>query len=212
MAKTACYVDGFNLYHAIDKLEIPHLKWLNLMALARTFLRPGDALDSVMYFTAEMVWDRSKLMRHREFMRALRTVGVEPIVSKFLTLSKHCRAYDRYCDFREEKQTDVGFAARVIGDVLTKNIERLILVTADSDQVPTVATVRGLSPNTEVLIACPPGRMEIAKELRYVAHDDREISRGRMERCLFPRNVTDAKGSIVARCPAKYSHPEAATA
>ena len=210
MTKTACYVDGFNLYHAVRGIGVPHLKWLNLMVLAKSFLRPADTLDSVIYFTAEMVWEPQKLQRHREYMKALRAVGVEPIISKFLTASKRCHAYDRYCDFREEKQTDVGFSARVIIDVLTKDVERVILVTADSDQVPTVAAIRGLSPATSVLIACPPGRMSIAKELRFVAHDAREISRGRIEKCLFPRNVRNAKGVVVARCPSKYSHPEAA--
>ena len=37
MAKrVACYVDGFNLYHAIDDLRKPHLKWVNLWALAES--------------------------------------------------------------------------------------------------------------------------------------------------------------------------------
>jgi uncharacterized LabA/DUF88 family protein len=210
MAKTACYVDGFNLYHAIDALEVPHIKWLNLKALAETFLRPGDELDRVVYFTAEMVWDREKLRRHREYLAALKAVGVEPVIAKFLRTEKHCSRMDRYCSFTEEKRTDVGFSARVLSDVMTQQIARVILITADSDQVPTVAAVRGLAPNVSVLVACPPERYEIAKELRLVAHDEREIHRGRLERCLFPRNVLNAKGSVVARCPAKYNHPEAA--
>ena len=208
MVKTACYIDGFNLYHAIDALEIDYLKWLNLKALAETFLRPDDVLDSVVYFSAYMVWDKVKYGRHLEYTAALKTVGVEPVMSKFLRSDKHCVRNDRWCTFTEEKQTDVSFSARVLSDVLTKGVKRVILMTADSDQVPTIATVRGLSSDTSVLVACPPGRESIAKELRFIAHDEREISRGRLERCLFPRNVRNAKGTVAGKCPAKWEHPK----
>src|SRR5829696_9188995 len=40
MSKVACYIDGFNLYHSIDELRKPHLKWVNLWALAESFVRP----------------------------------------------------------------------------------------------------------------------------------------------------------------------------
>lgn len=207
MSKTACYVDGFNLYHAIESIGVAHLKWLNLKALADTFLRPEDTLESVVYFSSYMVWDKIKYQRHKAYVTALKSVGVIAVMSKFLTSDKHCRKYERYCSFIEEKQTDVAFSARVISDVLARGIERVILITADSDQVPTVAAVRGLSPDTSVLIACPPGRASIAKELSFIAHDSREISRGRIEKCLFPRTVRNAKGTVVAVCPAAYEHP-----
>ena len=48
------YIDGFNLYHAIEKTERIELKWLNLWNLSRGLLRPGEDLDEVHFFTA--VW------------------------------------------------------------------------------------------------------------------------------------------------------------
>jgi len=207
MAKTACYIDGFNLYHAIDALGIQHLKWLNLWALAETFLRPEDSLARVVYFSALMMWEPGKVRRHKEYIAALQSVGVEPVLSKFLKSKKHCHAFDRYCSFTEEKQTDVAFSARIVCDVLTSDVERIVLVTADSDQVPTVAMIRGLKPQVHILVAPPPGRKQNAKELAHLAHDSREITHGRLDRCLFPRNVKDARGRIVARCPSKYNHP-----
>ena len=42
------YVDGFNLYHAIDELGHNHLKWVNLRALCEQFLRgPQYSLERV---------------------------------------------------------------------------------------------------------------------------------------------------------------------
>jgi hypothetical protein len=207
VAKTACYIDGFNLYHAIDALGVPHLKWLNLRDLAVS-LNKGAEVASVVYFTSEMTWNAPKLMRHREYIRALKTVGVEAVLSKFLKEDKYCQKYDRYCPFKAEKQTDVALSVRILTDCLTNGTKRVILITADSDQVPTVAAIRALAQEVEVIVACPPERGQIARELITLAHDWVEIKPGRLERCIFPRNVRNAKEVVVARCPALYNHPE----
>jgi hypothetical protein len=75
--KVACYVDGFNLYHAINDLNKPHLKWLNLWALAESLCRPGETLVKVAYFSAYATWLPAQYARHRKFVTALTHVGVE---------------------------------------------------------------------------------------------------------------------------------------
>src|SRR5438093_12853264 len=123
MAKTSVYIDGFNLYHAIDALNRPHLKWVNLRRVAESLLRPGDEIVSIVYFSAYMKWHREKFDRHKEYIKALRAVQVEPVMSAFLTSNKHCQKFNRYCSFKEEKQTDVAFAVRVIADCLSNGIQ-----------------------------------------------------------------------------------------
>lgn len=49
---TIVYVDGFNLYHAIDELRQDSLKWLCLRQLAESILRPDENLKMVKYFSA----------------------------------------------------------------------------------------------------------------------------------------------------------------
>lgn len=83
MSRVCCYVDGFNLYHAIDALGRPELKWLSLMALAKSFLGKNDSIISVTYFTAVMRWNPAKAQRHREYIAALAASGVEVIESRF---------------------------------------------------------------------------------------------------------------------------------
>jgi hypothetical protein len=47
------FVDGFNLYHAIDRLKRQELKWLDLSALSRVFLNSKfEQLIHVFYFSA----------------------------------------------------------------------------------------------------------------------------------------------------------------
>lgn len=208
MTKVACYIDGFNLYHAIDALGDDRLKWLNLKHLAETFLRKDETMERVLYFTALMTWDQKKSQRHKEYLAALKASGVECIISKFQKSNKHCQKEKRYCNFQEEKQTDVAFSSRILSDCFINGIDRVILITADSDQVPTVAAIRGLKPQISILIACPPQRKLIAKELCRIAHDSREITSGRIEQCLFPRDVKNSSGKIVARSPAKYQRQD----
>ncbi len=47
--RVACYIDGFNLYHAIAALADPLLKWTDLRALAHSYLRDDDVLVRVVF-------------------------------------------------------------------------------------------------------------------------------------------------------------------
>ena len=49
---TITYIDGFNLYHSIDELGRPELKWLNLWSLAESLIRKNEELVEVNYFSA----------------------------------------------------------------------------------------------------------------------------------------------------------------
>ena len=205
MSRVCCYVVGFNLYHAIEALGRPEPKWLNLMALTCSFLEKKDTLSRVTYFTAVMKWNPAKALRHREYIAALTASGVDVVESRFQKNGKYCNTYDRYCDFYEEKQTDVAFAVRVLSDAQRGVCDRVLLMTADSDQIPLVQEVRERCPAISIEILAPPGRLRQARELCNVASGFKEISPGRLGTCRLARNVPDENGNIVARCPAVYN-------
>jgi hypothetical protein len=48
--RTIVYVDGFNLYYRCLR-GTPH-KWLDLLALSRSILRPSNDIVRIRYFTA----------------------------------------------------------------------------------------------------------------------------------------------------------------
>ena len=52
MRRVIAYVDGFNLYHSIDDLQKPYLKWVNLWALATSICGANETLTKVYQFTA----------------------------------------------------------------------------------------------------------------------------------------------------------------
>jgi|GEM_PF-5567259 hypothetical protein len=67
--RTKVYVDGFNMYHAIDNLKNGnHLKWVNLWALSESLMGEGHSLVGVEYFSALKKTNIDKLKRHEEYI------------------------------------------------------------------------------------------------------------------------------------------------
>lgn len=200
------YVDGFNLYHAIADLDVPALKWLDLIKLGRGLLRPGECLGQVHLFTAIVSWDAGKAQRHRAYLAAQEAVGVLVSLSSFRKQARYCFEQDRTCKFREEKQTDVAIAVTLIRDGLAGRFDRAILVTADTDQIPTVRAFREDCPDRTLSLLLPPGRGHDSRALTglFDARERTQLTAGRLRRCLLPRTVRDPSGRVAATRPAAY--------
>ena len=80
MNRVSIFIDGFNLYHALDANPAYHkFKWLNLEKFSRCFIAPKDNIIDVFYFTAYITWNPQKLARHQIYVKALQLVRVKPI-------------------------------------------------------------------------------------------------------------------------------------
>lgn len=204
MAKTVCYIDGFNLYHAIKELKNPRLKWVNLRVLAETYLGPKDRLIAVKYFTALSTWDKEKRRTHLEYLRALELHRVTAILSNFKSETKICRTTGNQCKQYVEKQTDVAIATSMLDDAYQKASEKIILITADADQIPAVVTIKKRFPDIKIQLVTPPGRKARAWHVGSLVDDRREIQPSRLTRCLLPREVKNERGVVIATRPPKY--------
>jgi uncharacterized LabA/DUF88 family protein len=202
--KVNVYIDGFNLYHAIVAQDDHRLKWINLRELGKSFLKPGETLNRVVFFTAVLTWDREKQQRHKNFIRAQIAMDVEVVESNFRKVSRHCRIMDRNCARHEEKQTDVAIAVSVLADAVRDDYARAVLVTADSDQIPLVKEIRRSFPTKIITLAAPPARGGEARELGDIVHDRTPITVGRLRSCALPRDVYDRAGKKAATMPALY--------
>ncbi|MGE3307862.1 MAG: NYN domain-containing protein, partial [Rhizobiaceae bacterium] len=181
------------------------LKWTDLKALAASYLGKDDELIRVVFFTAVNSWDQAKRQRHVNYIKALEATGVEVIRSRFDRVQKHCFQQDRFCPIREEKQTDVAIAVEVLSDCYERGIERILLITADSDQVPLVRKVRDRFPKTNVLMIAPPKRLAVARELGGVSSGVAELSAGRIRQHPLPAEIRDGRGRLIASRPAMYA-------
>jgi len=166
--RVAAYVDGFNLYHAIEALGEPRLKWLNLASLASSYLRDGETLSHVRFYTAYNTWDAGKRERHLRYVKALSFSGVEIALSQFAKMRKSCHETGRNCMFREEKRTDVAIATDMLSDCYERDISRLLLFTADSDQIPAVEHIKRRFPEASLFMIAPPSAsLTLASSARF---------------------------------------------
>lgn len=204
--KRVCvYVDGFNVYHAVAKSSDQTVKWLNYRSLAESFLKPGEMLQDVYFFTAVLKWEPAKQIRHRNFLAAQEAVGVRVVESNFKRVMKKCTVMDRNCPRYEEKQTDVQISTTLMADAILGRVDRAILITADSDQVPLARQMKALFPGIQLTLSAPPGRADQARELGDVITDRKPLTIGRLLAHRLPRDVYDAAGKKVATMPALYT-------
>lgn len=93
-----CYIDGFNIYHAIDNLSraqagaLNHLKWLDLLKVMAEFTDPAaHRVVGVNYFTAYPTWNLDRESRHKEYVKALEHTGVKVILGQFKQKDAYCK-------------------------------------------------------------------------------------------------------------------------
>lgn len=205
--RVACYVDGFNLYHSIDDLGMPHLKWVDLWALAQSLCRTGETLTKVAYFSAYATWRPDAYARHRQYVAALKYRNVECHMARFSAQTAKCLSCGTTWTRHEEKETDVHFSLTLLEDAIDNVFDRAIIISADSDHVPAVRRVRTRLPAKQMFAATPPGRHNKAREMLRACNSNTNITQGRVARCLFPQSVVDANGTVIATRPTNYAPP-----
>jgi uncharacterized LabA/DUF88 family protein len=209
LQRVACYIDGFNLYHAIDALGQPHLKWVNLRRLAEFFVdRKLHDLIGIYYFSAYATWLPGPYKRHREYVKALRAVGVETVMSEFYEKPRSCHKCGTSWTAHEEKQSDVKAAVWLVDHAYQDQYDRALLMTGDSDLTPAVRTVLNRFPKKRIRVICPPGRHHSKKLIAAVTNKNlASIQTTHLARSLFPEYVTNERGEVRAVRPESYRPP-----
>jgi uncharacterized LabA/DUF88 family protein len=197
--RVACYIDGFNLYHAIDDLHKPHLKWVNLRALAQSLCRPDEELVKVAYFSAYATWRPDRYARHREYVAALKHFGVECHMARFTEKRGKCFSCGATWKQHEEKETDVHLSLTLVEDAIDNVFGRAIIIGADSDLVPAVRMVRRRLPGKQIFVATPPGRHSFARELLSACNSGINITQGRLAQRVMFETIHDTNSNVVAR-------------
>lgn len=205
--RVACFVDGFNLYHAISDLRRPELKWVSLRSLMGCFLDPArHELGNIFYFSAFVHWNTGKQARHQAYVNALKAEGVIPVMGRFKDKPVTCRSCGNHWNSPEEKQTDVNLALWLVREAFRSKYDEAFLVTQDSDLVPAVSLVKEMPRSRRIKLVGPPGRPH-SKELFKACDGQTKIKTIHIERSLLPTEVKDSRGFTVARRPADYDPP-----
>ena len=200
MTQVIVYIDGFNLYHAIDDLGDPKLKWLDLWCLSKSLLREGEVLKAVKYFSAFQTRRQDAYARHRTYVKALEHSGVIVQMGNFKYKPMQCLKCHSSWQRPEEKETDVHIAISMVSDAALDEFDRAILICADSDLAPAKRMIKAIKPKKEFFVAAPPGRYTSARDLSPAM----EITKGRTRKCLFPVDLKDSAGNIIVSAPIQY--------
>lgn len=205
-SRAAVYIDGFNLYHAIDDLGEPHLKWVNLRALSEKLIRRGERLVRVVWCTAVNTKNHQKMLRWRAYRDALVSEGVVVAEGHFAEEPRRCELGHRYFH-PTEKEGDVNLAINVISDGHLDVYDVAYVVTADSDQLATFRMFRTRLPTKQIVSVAPPGRSHSKAVARY-AHATRVIRRETIAASLLPGPTIIREGRLIAARPPAYAPPE----
>ncbi|MBL8420154.1 MAG: NYN domain-containing protein [Dechloromonas sp.] len=214
LKRVACFVDGFNLYHAIDdlsKMGKPrhYLKWLDLHKLTKAFVRPAtEVVADVHYFSAYATWLPDAHQRHQQYVAALQSVGVTVKLGQFKQKSRSCRQCGANWVGHEEKESDVNFAVELLNRAWHKEFDRAIIVTADTDIVPVLQMVKRDHPSLHLTAAIPEQRYGNALALRDACHGSLRIKEAHLLKSLFSASVVDGSGNVLATRPQKYNPPK----
>lgn len=203
MTRFGCYIDGFNLYHALDGLDDEAVKWLDLRALAAHYLPENAVLERVVYCTAKNSKHRSSdgKIRHAAYCDALSARGVDVVLGSFAQSPKQCRECGEVFQTEEEKQSDLNVALQAIGDVIDGKVDGVCIVSADTDQLAHLRFLRDRFPDVRRHILFPPGRSK-SKALADLSHESKLIDRYQLRGQRLPNLVQTPHRLVV--CPPQY--------
>ena len=204
--RAGIYVDGFNLYHALDDLGQPYLKWLSLWKLAERLAKArGYDVEKVVFCTAMFPGDFGKQKRHQAYNAAQKAFGVEVILGHTTKEPQDCKACGHRWDAPREKETDINVALSMFRDASGGKINVAYLVTADTDQAASLRFLRSCVPLVRRVVVTPPGRQK-SKHLRDLADENRQLTIDDIDSCIMRDIVTPTQGRAIPR-PATYAPP-----
>ena len=206
----AVFIDGFNLYHAINDLGQDHLKWVDLWKLSEVFVDPtAQKLSAVYYFSAYATWLSGPLDRHQRYVRALKARGVTTVMGYFKEKVRFCKQCRKDSPSHEEKESDVNAALWMLDQAYQGTYDRALLISNDSDLVPPIRLLHKRFPKLPVKVIVPPGRRH-SKQLANIVGKKRlqSIKVLHIERSLLPEQVTDEEGNTIAIRPTSYAPPK----
>lgn len=159
MNRIIVFVDGFNLYHALDGNPRYHkYKWLDLAKLAHCYVTQKDNIEGIYYFTALATWSPEKMKRHKLLIKALELNNIDIVYGEFRRRDKFCHLCKRTYQTFEEKQTDVNIAIHLFRLAIQDKYDTALIISGDSDLIPSIQAVRSTFPAKRIGMVIPIGR------------------------------------------------------
>jgi uncharacterized LabA/DUF88 family protein len=205
--RIVCFVDGFNLYHALLEMNKPHLKWLDLRKLFSHLTKSkSQIVTQILYFSAYPTWKPESYARHRQYVAAISATGVIPVMGQFKKKSKQCYKCKVKWTNHEEKESDVNLALAMLDMAYKNQYDHAFVLTRDSDIAPAIHKVKHNFPDKKITILAPYNYRH-SSELIQASDAHKTINLEHISTSLFPEDIYDAGGNFVTKRPIEYIPP-----
>ena len=163
MERVTVFIDGFNFYYGLKRMKTvdsdwKKFYWLDMVELFNHFMRDTQVLQKVYYFTTPPINIQKKqkqsMLLNANLLR--NRYKFEYIKGKFIEKQLTCPICQSIYTVPEEKRTDVNISVYMMGDCAKNKSDTLILVTADSDLLPTIKYINRNHPDKKVRVFFPP--------------------------------------------------------
>jgi len=129
--------------------------------------------------------------------------GVKVILGKFKLRDKECPLCKKTYKTYEEKQTDVNISVKLFQCAHNNTFDKGILITGDSDIIPSVRAVKENFPTKRIGVVIPIGRS--ADELKKVCHLNMKMKEIHLKNSQFPdKMIIDDKNNIFLERPSTW--------
>ncbi len=192
MKRVIYYFDGFNFYYGLREIcksdkDWKRFYWIDFIALCEEFISSDQTLECVKYFTSPPV-NVNKKSRQSALLNANKLINgsrFEVVKGKYYTKNIKCNICSGVFQTQEEKRTDVNISIQMLLDCFNNKVDKLVLVTADSDLINTVQTIKSQFPSKEVKIYFPPKRtsselFDLCKPVVYLENNKSKFDKAVM--------------------------------
>lgn len=214
--RVICYIDGFNLYFGLRQANWRRFFWLDVCKLAASLVGNNQVLVATKYFTARINGahptdspqagaDReAKRLRQALYLDAIGTLpGIDIFEGHYLVKERKCKHCKTLGYVPEEKMTDVQIATELLADAFLDRFDVAFIVSADSDLVPPIRTIKNHFGATKTIVAAfPPKRF--SSHLKQACDGYIVLGRGKFGGSLLPEDVPKQDGTTLKR-PAHWT-------
>jgi hypothetical protein len=185
-------------------------------------LAPDDKIVSVNYFSALASWDSNKVLRHRNYIKALDARGVivnmgtfadkekiglikdrgGPLNVSFFKKTFNARKQRFYT--HEEKQTDVAIGVKMYRAACQEAVQKIVLVSNDTDFVPALKEIAQDFPSIRLKVYAPVSENwnlpSAVREIVTQKHH-KHLSLSQIEMSQLPDPIQLPDGTTISKPP-----------
>lgn len=198
MKRVIFFIDGFNIYHAINNKRLAKYKWLDYSKLANNLISQNvQKVTDIYFFTALAHWNKNKVRRHSVYINALKKYNIKIIKGKFRKKDKYCRHCKKTTKTFEEKETDVNIALFLLKLAYKNQYDVAMILSGDSDLFPAINEVKKEYPKKEFIIVIPPNRK--AERLKSIADKHIKLKEYHLQNNQLPNEVIRKDGTKILK-------------